>query len=522
MKRCTKCYRLETDDSLDFCRADGTRLVDYSSASESSGTLLLHDDPRSARLFTPPLPDAPSIAVLAFADMSPDADHEYFCDGLAEEILNALAKVPGLKVAARTSAFSFKGRSANVGEIGQVLGVKTLLEGSVRKAGNRLRVTVQLINVADGYHLWSERYDRELRDVFDVQDEITSAVVAALKVELLGAEKAAVLKRYTGDTEAYELYLKGRHHLHQHTAEGWVTAREFFEQAVEKEPRYAPAYAGLASVLAFSWFFSVLPPEETVAGMKAAASRALEIDDQMDEAHAAMARVHFYYEWDWAGAEREYLRAIELNPNNAEPHHQYGIFLACMERREEAVGEGRKALELDPLSLLVNLQVGWTLVITGRLDEAIELDRRVIEIEPTFHGSYWQMGFALVAKGMYEEALESYRKAMELGGYQHALSGYGAACAYLGRRVEAAEALNELLQMRGRQPVSPFNIARVYSSLGDADKAIEWLEEAFEERNGEMVFLSVETKVGTGDIFGKGIRRDPRFQDLVRRVGLPQ
>ncbi|MDX6710939.1 MAG: eukaryotic-like serine/threonine-protein kinase [Blastocatellia bacterium] len=460
-----------------------------------------------------------SIAVLPFTNMSADAENEYFCDGLAEELLNALAKIEDLKVAARTSAFSFKGKNTEVSQIGTALNVKTVLEGSVRKSGNRLRITVQLINSADGYHLWSERYDREMQDIFDLQDEITLAVVNALRLKLLGEEKVTVLRRYTDNTEAYELYLKGRYHYHKFTPEGWLKAIEFFKQAIRKEPEYAPAYANLASVLSFSWFFGVLPPDETVAQWRTATMRALEIDERLDEAHSALARLRFYYEWNWAEAEREFLRAIELNPDNAEIHHQYGICLAALGRFDEAVSEGAKALKLDPLSLLVNLQVGWVYLFSGQLDEALQLTRKMLEMEPNFHGAYWQMGVALAAQGKHEEALEAYRKALALDSNSLALSNAGSIYGLLGKREEALEALNQLLEMKKRQPVAAFNMARIYSGLGDNDKAIEWLEKSVEERNGELTFLNIKT--ATGYMFGANIRQDSRFQDILRRVGLP-
>jgi serine/threonine-protein kinase len=510
------------DDALQFCRADGTHLVSDSAHIYSSSTLALPSAQQSAQIPTRLILDTPSIAVLPFVNMSADAENDYFCDGLAEEILNALAKIAGLKVAARTSAFSFKNKNVNVEEIGRALHVNAVLEGSVRKAGNRLRVTTQLINVSDGYHLWSERYDRQMDDVFDVQDEITLAVVDALRVKLLGEEKVAALRRYTDNTEAYELYLKGRYHYYKYTGEGWLKAIEFFERAIAEDPEYAPAYAALASVLDFSWFFSVLPAEESITKCKAATLRALELDDGLDEAHSALARVRFYYEWAWEEAESEFRRAIDLKPNNAESHQQYGISLACIGRCDEAISEAGKALELDPLSLLVSLQVGWVYLLCDRLDDVLKLDRNILEREPNFHGAYWQMGTAYEAREMYEEALDVYQKALTLGGYQVVLSNLGAVYAKLGRRNDAYAVMNQLLEMKRERTVAALNIARVYSGLGENDKAFEWLEKAIEERNGGMVFLSAMQKIGKKYMWGEGVCTDPRFTDIMRRVGLPQ
>jgi serine/threonine protein kinase/Flp pilus assembly protein TadD len=464
----------------------------------------------------------PSIAVLPLLNMSADPENEYFCDGLAEELLNALAKIEGLKVAARTSAFFFKGKEVDVRDIGQKLGVGTVLEGSVRKAGNRLRITAQLINVADGYHLWSERYDRQMEDIFDIQDEITLAVVDALKVALLGEDKEAALKHYTDNTEAYELYLKGRHFYNKYTGEGWAKAIEYFEKAIDKEPEYAPAYAGISHSLGISWYYGILSAHEALPRANAACSRALEIDPDLDVAHLSLGNARFYYEWNWTEAEREYTTAIELNPNSADAHHWYGMFLASRERFEQAVAEGRRARELDPLSLVVNLHVGRIYLLAGRWDSALRQAQRLTEIEPNFAGAYLHIGAVHLARGMYEEALEVLQKSQAAGGNQIALANLGATYGLLGKRDEALDVLNQLLGMRERQYVTALNIARVYGGLGDKDKAFEWLERAFEERDGALVALNAEAKAGTGGVWVESIRTDPRFQALVRRIGLPQ
>jgi serine/threonine-protein kinase len=464
----------------------------------------------------------PSTAVLPFVNMSADPENEYFCDGLAEELLNALAKIEGLKVAARTSAFFFKGKEVDVRDIGQKLGVGTVLEGSVRKAGNRLRITAQLINVADGYHLWSERYDRQMEDIFDIQDEITLAVVDALKVALLGEDKEAALKHYTDNTEAYELYLKGRHFYNKYTGEGWAKAIEYFEKAIDKEPEYAPAYAGISHSLGISWYYGILSAHEALPRANAACSRALEIDPDLDVAHLSLGNARFYYEWNWTEAEREYTTAIELNPNSADAHHWYGMFLASRERFEQAVAEGRRARELDPLSLVVNLHVGRIYLLAGRWDSALRQAQRLTEIEPNFAGAYLHIGAVHLARGMYEEALEVLQKSQAAGGNQIALANLGATYGLLGKRDEALDVLNQLLGMRERQYVTALNIARVYGGLGDKDKAFEWLERAFEERDGALVALDAEAKAGTGGVWVESIRTDPRFQALVRRIGLPQ
>jgi serine/threonine-protein kinase len=461
-----------------------------------------------------------SIAVLPFTNMSADAENEYFCDGLAEELLNALAKIEALKVAARTSAFSFKGRNAEVSQIGKILNVKTLLEGSVRKSGNKLRITVQLINAADGYHLWSERYDREMKDIFDVQDEITLAVVDALKVKLLGEEKAAILKRYTDSPEAYELYLKGLYHCNKWTDEGLRKSMEYFEKALEKDPEFAPAYAKIADYYHFSSHIGLFSPQKIFPKWKAAAERALEIDEGLADAHLAMAHISFYYERDWAKAEREYERAVKLNPNSTDAHKYYGLFLASRERFDQAVAEGKKALALDPLSIAVNIVAGFVCLFANRMDDALGLVRQMIELDPNAPQGYWVGGSLLMANGKYEEAVEAFQKSLTLGDNQMALAKLGCAYGLAGRRGEALKILDQLFEMRERQYAAPFNIARVYAGLGDNDNAFEWMEKAVEERDADLVFLKRHVEAGAGVYFGENFSTDSRYEDILRHAGL--
>ena len=462
-----------------------------------------------------------SIAVLPFTNMSAEAENEYFCDGLAEELLNALAKIEDLKVAARTSAFSFKNKKVEIGEIGRILNVKTVLEGSVRRSGNQLRISVQLVNTANGYYLWSERYDREMRDIFDVQDEITLAVIEALKLKLFGQEKAAILKRYTDNPEAYELYLKGLYHCYEWTDEGFRKSIEYFEKALEKDPEFAPAYAKIADYYYFSSHIGLFSPHEILPKWKAAAQRALEIDEGLADAHLAMAHIYFYYERDWAKAEREFERAVTLNPNSAQAHEHYGQFLASREQFERAVTEGRKALELDPFSIAVNFVVGATHFFVDRLDDARGFVRRLTELDSNSPHAWWLDGYLLMATGQYEKAVEAFQKSLELGDNQIALSELGCAYGLAGRRDEALKILDQLFEIRERQYAAPFNIARVYAGLGLNDNAFEWMEKAVEERNAELVYLRRFVKAGAGVYFGKAFSNDSRYGDILRRVGLP-
>jgi eukaryotic-like serine/threonine-protein kinase len=462
-----------------------------------------------------------SIAVLPFANMSADPENEYFCDGLAEEVLNALAKVEDLKVAARTSTFTFKNRNIEISEIAQALNVKTVLEGSVRKSGSKLRINVQLVSAADGFHLWSERFDREMKDIFDVQDDITLAVVDALKVKLLGEEKAAILKRYSDNAEAYELYLKGLYHSYRWTDEGFPKSLEYFKKALEKDPGFAPAHAKIADYYNFHSFVGGLSPNEIIGDWRAAAQRALELDESLPEAHLAMAHIYFYHDRNWAKADDEFRRAIALNPNDPKGHMHYGLFMVSRERFDEAVAQAKKALSLDPLSVAVNFVAAQTYFYADRFEDALRLVQMMRELDPNAPQSFWQEGKLLLANGEYEQAVKVLQKASVLGDNQMAMSMRGCACGLAGRRDEALTILDELFAIRERKYAAAFNIARVYAGLGDRDKAFAWLENAIEERNAELVHLRRKAEVGEGLYLGDGFSSDPRYGEILRRAGLP-
>ena len=532
MKRCPECGRDYNDDSLNFCLDDGSELLfgptTGSDFSDANATTVVSGDqlrlPSSEartevlreRIYTS-TPDSNSIAVLPFANISADPENEYFCDGLAEELLNALAKIDRLNVAARTSAFSFKGKNEDVSEIGRVLNVAKVLDGSVRKSGDRLRITIQLINVADGFHVWSERYDREMRDIFALQDEIALAVIEALKVKLFGNEKEEVLKRYTDNTEVYELYLKGLYYYNKYTPEGWKRAVEFFESAISEDPSYAPAYAKLAAALAFAWFFGVVRTEDAIDRSRSAAFRALELDDRMEDAYEALGRWDFYHDWNWTEAEKNFQRGLEVNPKNAEIHAQYGLCMVAVGRFDDAVAEGERALELDPLSVLVNLQVGWIYLFSWRFEEALKVARKILEIEPKSYGAYCQLGVVLSAKKELKNALEAFRTSLELGQFQTNLSLVGSMYAVFGKEEEAQKVLDQLLEMKEREPVASLDIARVFSAMGDTQKSLDWLDRAVEERNGGLVFL--RSKMSG---FTTITRQHPRFANVLRQIGLPE
>jgi serine/threonine-protein kinase len=352
-----------------------------------------------------------SLAVLPFANLSPDPENEFLSDGIAEDLLTALSRVPGLRVPGRTSCFVFKGKTDDLRKIGQMLSVETVLEGSVRKAGNRLRITAQLINVADGFHLWSERYDREMADVFAVQDEITQAIVAALMPKLAAERPAIRVKPYSGNVETYELCLRGRYHYQKWTPDGFAMALRLFEQALGRDPNHPLAYSGLAEVYRFLSYFGALPPRQGMPKAKAAALRAIELDDTLAEAHVHLANVLYFYDWDWAGAEREFQRALALDPQSVEARMWYGFFLWARLRHEQALAELQKAVELDPFSPNANWFLAWPLLSLERYDEALEQARKLLAMDPGFWGGYHVSMVAKWLKGMLAEAVQDYEKA---------------------------------------------------------------------------------------------------------------
>jgi len=458
---------------------------------------------------------SPSIAVLPFTNLSADPEQEYFCDGMAEEIINALTHIEGLRVVARTSAFAFKNKHEDIRDIGRKLNVKTLLEGSVRKAGSRLRITAQLVNVTDGYHLWSERYDREMEDVFAIQDEISLAIVDRLKVNLLGEEKAALVKRYTDNLEAYNLYLKGRYFWNRRSEGGLQRAIEFFQQAIEKDPSYALPYTGIADCYNILGWYGYISPKKAFPRAKTAAEKSLKMDDTLAEAHTSLAAVREFYDWDWLAAEREYKRAIDCNESYASVHHRYAEYLSYMGRHEESIAEIKRAQELDPLSLPINTVVGEVYYYARQYDQAIEASQRTIEMDPSFVVAHFFLAFAYAQKAMYDEAIAEARKAMELSGEGIPIfvALLGTIYSYSGKRDEAEKVLDELYELSKQRYVSPFYIALIYVGLSQKDQAFEWLEKAYDEHDHALETLKVDPMLDS-------VRSDPRFKALLKKMGL--
>jgi len=454
-----------------------------------------------------------SVAVLPFADLSPQKDQEYFCEGLAEEIITALAKIRDFEVAAKSSAFSGEFRNMDVREVGRRLGVAAVLEGSVRKVENRLRITAQLLNVATGYHLWSEKFDRTFEDIFAIQDEITLAIVDRLKLKLLGDEKAALIKRTTENPEAYNLYLKGRYFWNKRTADGMKRALECFAQAIQVDPMFARAYTGISDCYAlFAYYY--LPPRPTLMKAKGAAARALEIDGTLAEAHTSMAFVKHKLERDWAGAEKGFRRAIELDPDLIWAHHWYALFLAAMGRHQESFSEIKRALEIEPTAAQLNMAHGMTLFLARYYDRAIEELTKAIEFEPQHVLATFYLGIAHVELGHFEQALTLVERSGELaGGAGFFLQGIGYVHASAGRKDLAQGVLSRIEQAGDKTYFSPFFTALIHFRLGDVDRGFALLDKGMEDGDHWVEFIKVFPAFD-------GVRTDPRYAELLRKLRL--
>ena len=456
-----------------------------------------------------------SIAVLPFTDLSPKKDQEYFCDGMAEELINSLTKISELRVVARTSAFSFREKDLDVREIGKRLNVDTVLEGSVRTAGKRVRITAQLINVADGYHIWSEKYDRDLEDIFATQDEISLAIVDILKVKLLGDEKAKLMKRYTDNLEAYKLYLKGRYFWSKRYEIGVKKGLEYFQQAIEKDKDYTLAYSGLAdSYIILSWY-SPLPQKEAHQKAREAALKALEIDDRLAEAHISLAFVKLLADWDWTSSEKEFKLAIELNPKYITGHHWYAFYFLFRNRFDDAIAEMNHALELDPFSLIINCDLGFMYYFARDYEKAIETLQKTLEMDPNFISAHSFMGRVYLQKSMYEEALAEFQKEREpsRGWFQNVDSSIGITYVKMGKKKEAKKILDEMIERTQSGYVSPFHIALLKFAFGENDQGFEWLDKAYEEHDQSLFYLNIEPLFDS-------VRSDPRFTALLKKMGL--
>jgi serine/threonine protein kinase/tetratricopeptide (TPR) repeat protein len=459
-------------------------------------------------------PSLHSIAVLTFVDLSPEKGHEYLCEGIPETLINALNRIEGLWVPARASAFSFKGKEYNLSDIGQKLNVETVLEGSVLVIGDNLRITPRLSHVKNGSQIWSDIYNKKLTDLFTIQDEIAQEIVKALKIKLLGEKEVQIVKRYTENPEAYNFYLKGRFFWNKRTEEEVRKGIESFERAIEKDPSYAAAYAGLADCYNIFGFYGIQPPKDAFPKAKAAAQKALEIDQSLAEAHTSLAHAKLYYDWDWPDAEKEFKLSLQLNASYPMTPHWYAEYLAAMGRLDEAVTEKKKAGQLDPLSMIINTTIGWMYYFGHKYDQAIEQIKKALEIDPDFVPAHYWLGQAYLLKGSFPEAIPEFQKAMTLSkGSAYTMAGLAHAYAVSGQIAEAKNLLDRLIELAKMKYVSTYDVAEVYAGLGKQGLALDWLEKAFEERSRVLVFLKVEPNVD-------GLHAEPRFKAILKKMRL--
>jgi serine/threonine-protein kinase len=455
-----------------------------------------------------------SIAVLPFDNQNHDPETEYLSDGFTDSIINSLTQLPNLKVIARSSVFRYKGKQTDPIAVANELGVRAVLTGRIMQRGDSLTIGVELVDARDNKQLWGEQYERKLSDLISVQREIAQEITGNLRLRLSGAEQERANKHYTEKPDAYQLYLRGRFYWNKRTGEAIKTAIEYFNQAIEKDPGYALAYVGLADCYVVP--ANPQPPNEKMPKARAAAMRALELDETLAEAHTALARVLVVYDWDWAGAEKEFKRAIELNPRYAGVHQWYGGYLEMLGRRDESLAERRQALELDPLSLTINFELGLAFYYARDYDKAIQQFQKTLELDPNFPLVHAYLPAAYEQKGMYDEAIAGFQKGITLRGgteWSFSMSGLGHAYGLSGKKAEARAVLDELQRTLRQQYVPADSIALVYAGLGEKDQAFTWLEKAYQEHAFKMAWLKVDPQWDS-------LRSDPRFADLVRRVGL--
>jgi len=455
-----------------------------------------------------------SIAVFPFEDLSPTKDYDYFCEGLADELINAMSHIRQLRVVARSSAFTFKGKDIDIREVGKKLNAGTVLEGSVRKSGQRLRITAQLVNVEDGYHIWIGQFDREMKDIFDIQEEMSLTIVDQLKLKLLKGEKEKILKRSTEDYEAYDDYLKGRYFWYRRYEKGLQRSLQYFEQAIEKDPNYALAHVGIADTFGSLGLFGFMPSHEAFSRAKAAANKALEIDPELAEAYASLGWIATWYDWDWPAAERHFLRAIQMKPDYSPAHHWYGLCLSITGRHDESIKKMKEARGLEPLEPVIPAHLGWALYMARRFDESIGELHKVIESDPGFLIAYFYQSWNFLAKKNWPEAITTAQKFAELSVESvNALANLGLAYGSAGMKDEAFKILERLDKLSKDHYVASIFKAMVWLGLGKKNEALDSLEKAYLERESFLPALKVWPVYDS-------LRSEPRFQALLKKMKL--
>ena len=461
----------------------------------------------------PPPASGQSVAVLPFVDLSPDKSSEHLADGISDALINALSRIKDLRVPARTSAFFFKGKEQDIREIGQKLNVQTVLEGSIQVMGDRLRVAAQLIDAEDGFQLWSEKYDRKMEDVFAIQDAIARMIVDTLKVEILGDKKEPLVKSATRNLEAYNLYLQGRYFWTKRGRENLLKSIDYFEKAIDVDPKYALAYAGMADAYLILGNNLYLPPAKTFPMAKEFALKALGVDDQLAEAYSCLASVERDYEWDFAGAQREYGKAIEINPGLAFTHQNHAILFSQLGRHEDAIREVKLARDLDPLAPRIRANVGYLLYLARRDNEAIGELKKALEFDPNHAETYKYLGDVHRETGQHEESIADFIKAINLEDHPQYSIKLALTFAHAGKTKESRDILNKMKERSEKEYISPALLASVYSALGEQDTAFGLLEKAYAERDSILGYLK------TDPMFDP-LRSDPRFAALLKKIGL--
>jgi serine/threonine protein kinase/Tfp pilus assembly protein PilF len=455
-----------------------------------------------------------SLAVMPFVNVGGDPNTEYLSDGITENLINTLSQLPKLRVVPRSVVFSYKGKEMDPRKVGQGLHVRAMLMGRVVHRGDSLNVQTELVDAGEVSQLWGQQYDRKFTEILAVQEDIAKQVSEKLRLRPTGEEQKRLAKRYTENAEAYQLYMKGRWYWNRRTAELLKKANEYFHQAIEKDPRYGLAYAGLAQSYAVFNVYDVEPPRESCPKAKAAALKALEIDESLAEAHDGLGWIKMTCEWDWPGSEREFQRALEINPNDSTARVWHMFHLWAMGKREEGVAESKRGLEAEPLSLIVGTLVGWGLGVAGHYDQGIEQLRRTIDMDPSFVEAHLNLGWVYEQKGMFAEAIAEFRQGLSLsGGHPRFVSDLGHAYAISGERKLAEESLARLKEQAKQRYVAPYDIAVVYAGLKNTGQTFKYLEMAYQDRSFAMTYLKIDSRFDP-------IRGDPRYQDILRRMHL--